>query len=222
MPENHAALDDPWSPDRFASWARRIGPETESAVARVMESRSIVEQSFVACRNILGLSKTYTPALLERACAKMNAASALPSYTGLKNAILAMKAADAEARAKARETEGFTYAEERRYDILEGAAKNESAAGGLINMGVGFGVGAGISREVSNIAGQMNGTAPETAPAPEGGSTPCTACGAAMPAGAKFCMNCGQARPTARFCPECGTKAQDGARFCMNCGARLG
>ena len=29
----------------------------------------------------------------------MNAASALPSYTGLKNAILAMKAADAEARA---------------------------------------------------------------------------------------------------------------------------
>ena len=99
MPENHAALGDPWSPDRFSSWARRIGPETESAVARVMESRSIVEQSFVSCRNILGLSKTYTPALLERACAKMNAASALPSYTGLKNAILAIRAADAESRA---------------------------------------------------------------------------------------------------------------------------
>ena len=64
-----------------------------------MGSRSIVEQSFVSCRNILGLSKTYTPALLERACAKMNAASALPSYTGLKNAILAIKAADAESRA---------------------------------------------------------------------------------------------------------------------------
>ena len=65
-----------------------------------MASRVIVEQSFVACRNILGLSKTYAPELLERACAKMNAASALPSYTGLKNAILAIKSADAEARAK--------------------------------------------------------------------------------------------------------------------------
>lgn len=99
MPENHAALNDPWSPGRFTSWAKRVGPETEAAIGRVLASRAIVEQSFVSCRNILGLSKTYTPALLERACAKMSAASALPSYTGLKNAILAMKAADAEARA---------------------------------------------------------------------------------------------------------------------------
>ena len=99
MPENHAALDDPWSPGRFESWAKRIGPETEEAIGRVLASRSIVEQSFVSCRNILGLSKTYAPALLERACAKMNAASALPSYTGLKNAILAIRAADAESRA---------------------------------------------------------------------------------------------------------------------------
>lgn len=102
MPENHAALDDPWSPARFESWARRIGPETEAAIGRVMASRVIVEQSFVSCRNILGLSKAYAPELLERACAKMNAASALPSYTGLKNAILAIKSADAEARANGR------------------------------------------------------------------------------------------------------------------------
>lgn len=102
MPENHAALGNPWSSDRFTSWARRIGPETEVAIGRVLASRPIVEQSFVSCRNMLGLSKTYAPALLERACAKMNAASALPSYTGLKNAILAMKAADAEARANGR------------------------------------------------------------------------------------------------------------------------
>ena len=106
MPENHAALDDPWSPGRFASWAKRIGPETAAAIGRVMASRPIVEQSFVACRNILGLSKTYAPELLERACAKTNAASALPSYTGLKNAILAMRAADAEARANGKPAPG--------------------------------------------------------------------------------------------------------------------
>ena len=38
------------------------------------------------------------------------------------------------ARAKARATEGFTFQEERKFDILESAAKNESASGGLINM----------------------------------------------------------------------------------------
>lgn len=111
MPENHAALDDPWSPERFASWAMRIGPETASAIDRVLASRAIVEQSFVSCRNILGLSKTYAPALLERACAKLNAASALPSYTGLKNAILAIKSSDAEARAKGRPVEAVGSAD---------------------------------------------------------------------------------------------------------------
>lgn len=124
-----------------------------------------------------------------------------------------------EARAKAREVEGFTYAEERRFDILEGAAKNESASGGLINMGVGFGVGAGVSREVSKMTSQM--TAPEAAPAAVGGATPCPSCGTPIPDGAKFCMNCGQPRPTARFCPECGAKAQDDAKFCMSCGTKL-
>lgn len=103
MPENHAALDDPWSPERFASWARRVGPRTASAIERVLASRAIVEQSFVSCRNILGLSKTYAPALLERAAGLLNAASALPSWAnGLKNAILAIKSSDAEERAKGR------------------------------------------------------------------------------------------------------------------------
>lgn len=61
--------------------------------------------------SILGLSKTYAPALLERACAKLNAASALPSYTGLKNAILAIKSSDAEARAKGRPVEAASSAD---------------------------------------------------------------------------------------------------------------
>lgn len=92
MPANHREQSNPWSPARFESWARRIGSETERAIKGVMESRPIVEQSFVACRNILGLSKTYAPELLEAACEKVNAASAVASYTACKNAILAIKA----------------------------------------------------------------------------------------------------------------------------------
>lgn len=91
MPKNHAALESPWSPARFTSWADKIGPECRIAIERVMDSRPIVEQSFVSCRNMLGLSKTYTSALLERACQKLNAIDSLASYTALKNIILAMK-----------------------------------------------------------------------------------------------------------------------------------
>ena len=105
MPPAHAAMDSPWSPERFSSWAHRIGAETGAAVDRLLASRPVVEQAFVPARNILGLSKTYSPGLLERACARSNALGAVPSYTSLKNAILAIRAADAAARASGRPPE---------------------------------------------------------------------------------------------------------------------
>ena len=105
MPPAHAAMDSPWSPERFSSWAHRIGAETGAAVDRLLASRPLVEQAFVPARNILGLSKSYSPQLLERACARANALGALPSYTALKNAILAIRAADAEARASGKAPE---------------------------------------------------------------------------------------------------------------------
>ena len=139
-----------------------------------------------------------------------------------------MNAADIEAykmeklsiaRARARATEGFTYQEERRFDILEGAAKNESASGGLINMGVGLGVGAGVVKEVGSMAASI--TNPAATPSASSSSAVCSDCGATIPNGAKFCPNCGKARPVNRFCPECGTKATEGSKFCAECGTKL-
>lgn len=121
----------------------------------------------------------------------------------------------AAARAEARRTEGFTYEEERRFDILEGAAKNEGAAGGLINMGVGLGMGTGIGREVGKMADAVQSPAASPAGA-------CANCGQSMDPAAKFCSNCGQARPVARFCSECGSQVTPGAKFCPNCGTKLG
>ena len=124
-----------------------------------------------------------------------------------------------QARAEARAAEGYTYADERRFDVLEHAAKNEGAGGSLINMGVGLGVGAGVGGAVGKMADRVINPQPNAANTD--GEAICSGCGAKMPAGSKFCMNCGQPRPTAKFCPECGTKAQDGAKFCMNCGTKL-
>jgi class 3 adenylate cyclase/tetratricopeptide (TPR) repeat protein len=47
----------------------------------------------------------------------------------------------------------------------------------------------------------------------------CGACGTENPAGARFCMNCGNALE--RRCPSCGTPAPAEARFCMTCGSAL-
>ena len=49
----------------------------------------------------------------------------------------------------------------------------------------------------------------------------CSACGAALPEGARFCPNCGKS-VRQRTCPVCGAASTvEGARFCAECGAPL-
>jgi membrane protease subunit (stomatin/prohibitin family) len=72
--------------------------------------------------------------------------------------------------------------------------------------------------------------APAAQPAPQAPPTQqaaagsvCASCEAANPAGAKFCMSCGQGlAPAVTHCTECGTELPGGARFCANCGNRVG
>ena len=47
----------------------------------------------------------------------------------------------------------------------------------------------------------------------------CASCGTGLPAGAKFCLECGT--PVASGCPSCGNPLVPGAKFCMECGHRL-
>jgi membrane protease subunit (stomatin/prohibitin family) len=51
----------------------------------------------------------------------------------------------------------------------------------------------------------------------------CASCQAPNPAGAKFCMGCGQRMaPAVQHCTECGTELPGGARFCSGCGTQTG
>jgi len=51
----------------------------------------------------------------------------------------------------------------------------------------------------------------------------CASCQGTNPAGAKFCMSCGQGiAPAVTHCTECGTELPAGARFCASCGTRVG
>jgi membrane protease subunit (stomatin/prohibitin family) len=59
---------------------------------------------------------------------------------------------------------------------------------------------------------------------PQAASGPvCASCQAQNPAGAKFCMGCGQAlAPAVQHCTECGTELPPSAHFCSGCGTRVG
>ncbi|MDR2091016.1 MAG: SPFH domain-containing protein [Clostridiales bacterium] len=120
------------------------------------------------------------------------------------------------------------------------AAKNPGG-GGMAAMGVGMGMGFSMMKNVSDALNGSNNNAPSNnAPSspqnPPAPSVKCYQCGAAVPAGSKFCgvcgavvsvtvkcLKCGAANnPSAKFCNTCGEKLGAGAAVCKKCGAALG
>jgi membrane protease subunit (stomatin/prohibitin family) len=73
-------------------------------------------------------------------------------------------------------------------------------------------------------AGPPQAGPPQAGAAPQAASGPvCANCQAGNPAGARFCMGCGQPlAPAVAHCTECGTELPAGAHFCAACGTRIG
>ena len=156
---------------------------------------------------------------------------------------------DSQAQATKRAQEGYTYQQERGFDVATEVAKNE-AVGQFTNLGVGLGTMAGVGGAVAGTVGNAMHDAMQEADAQPTAGTVCASCGEALPAGAKFCLNCGErVAPAApegtvvcpqcgntvfkgKFCPECGHKFVSacpkcgkevipGAKFCLECGEKL-
>lgn len=105
-------------------------------------------------------------------------------------------------------------------EAMKDAAKNPGAGGTFAGAGLGIGAGVGLGSAFSEAfksSGDKSTKTPQTAPS----ATTCTACGAAMPNGAKFCPECGAKAAAAKFCPECGSKITGSAKFCPECGKKL-
>jgi membrane protease subunit (stomatin/prohibitin family) len=118
----------------------------------------------------------------------------------------------------------------------QGMAQGGAGTDGAF-LGAGFGLASAFGAQQAQAAqrqgapqgqaaapyGQQGG-APAPAAAPSVPAAPgvvCASCQAANPAGAKFCMNCGQGMaPAVAHCTECGTELPAGAKFCGNCGTR--
>ena len=141
---------------------------------------------------------------------------------------------EAQGLAQKRSLEGYSYQDERGFDVAERIASNE-AVGQFTNMGVGVGMISGIGNSVgASVGGLMSNTMQKTMspgnqqpPAsPQSQTTACAKCGAQLPEDAKFCLNCGEKVPektaeTPVVCPKCGVHLPPDAKFCLECGTKL-
>ncbi|MDR2957429.1 MAG: IS21 family transposase [Coriobacteriales bacterium] len=91
MPTNHRYISSSWSPECFLDWAASIGTNTVVVIKALMDSKPIIEQSFVSCANILGLARRSRKDLLEAACEHIVGSGALSiSYSRVKNTLEAI------------------------------------------------------------------------------------------------------------------------------------
>ena len=157
---------------------------------------------------------------------------------------------EAQGIAQKRALEGYTYQDERSFDVAERVASNDAIAQ-MSNLGIGLGTMAGIGGTVSGLMTNALGNAVNhQAPAAwQQAQIECPYCQTKLPADAKFCFGCGQkvemlaanemicpscgkktpagkfcmecGHPLANTCPNCGNELPAGAKFCLNCGQKL-
>lgn len=132
---------------------------------------------------------------------------------------------ESQALATKRAQEGYTYQQERGFDVAEKVAQNE-AVGEFTNMGVGFGTMAGVGGAVGGMVGGMMNDAMGTATATQkhfvqSNQSFCENCGAKLNEGAVFCEECGgQVVRKNDVCKNCGQVFERPGNFCPKCGTK--
>lgn len=146
---------------------------------------------------------------------------------------------ESEALAAKRAREGYSYQQERGFEVMQDAAQNEGTGSNFMNAGMGLGMGFGIGgafgsgmQGVANATlGAMNMGNPMGTPASAtttgntqatGSDTKiCPDCGSTISANAKFCPECGKKFEQGVACPGCGNMLPIGAKFCPECGMKM-
>jgi membrane protease subunit (stomatin/prohibitin family) len=99
--------------------------------------------------------------------------------------------------------------------ISEAASNPGGGAGGALDAATGLGLGMAVMRSA------QEGTAVPASIPTGGGGLPttisCSVCAKAVPAGSKFCPECG-AGVVANLCSNCKQPLTTNAKFCANCG----
>lgn len=147
-----------------------------------------------------------------------------PGYVQVRQALAA---------SKARSLQGYTYQDERTYDVAEKIATNEGAmkavadagmdTGAETGVGIGLGMASLYNRAMEPILTSQ--AYPSASPAAKNPATPaaspCSNCKGAVPLGASFCPHCGKQVGPGLQCPGCQTLIPVYSKFCLACGARV-
>lgn len=128
---------------------------------------------------------------------------------------------------------GYSYQQERTFDVLDSAASNQGMSSGFMNAGMGLGMGLNVGGAVGSAMGSALNTIqtkveePQKEPEkpPKTNTVKCQKCGNELPEGAKFCLECGsKIEPPIKEgmlkCPKCESIVPAG-KFCLECGALL-
>lgn len=129
---------------------------------------------------------------------------------------------DSQAQATKRMQEGYTYQQERGFDVAQDAARNE-ATGQFSNMGIGLGMMTGIG---GTVGGMVGGAVSDAfagmgiTQAQSSANRFCDQCGTELTPGAAFCDECGAPQAATDTCLKCGFKFIKPGKFCPKCGIR--
>lgn len=110
------------------------------------------------------------------------------------------------------------YRTARGFDVLESAAGNEGAAGGIASLGVGLGMGLGVGKATGDVVN--NTIAPQSQNEAKPKNVPCIKCKAMIEDDDKYCPECGAIQKL--VCSNCKTELSSNAKFCPECGKKVG
>ena len=124
-----------------------------------------------------------------------------------------------KAVATKRMQEGYTYQQERGFNVAEKVAQNEGA-GNFSSAGIGLGMMAGVGGAVGNAVGGIfnNAVVNATQNASQVGF--CDNCGAALASDSAFCEECGTPVISKPQCRNCGYVFERPGKFCPKCGCK--
>lgn len=132
---------------------------------------------------------------------------------------------EAKGIAEKRRTEGYTYQQERGFDVAEKVAENEGA-GNFSSAGIGLGVMAGVGGAVGSAVGGVFNTSisqmknDNRTMASE--QSFCDNCGNPITPEMLFCDSCGIKLLSLDKCHGCGYIFERPGKFCPKCGMQRG
>lgn len=133
------------------------------------------------------------------------------------NGVIKLK--DALAKKAEMEIIGYTYAQERSFDTLEGIAKNEgSSTSQFVGAGMGVGMGVGMGANMGGVFGDISKNLNINQ------TVECFNCNGQMSINDKFCPLCGsesQSVIKTIKCTNCGGFVNANQKFCSDCGSSM-